>query len=56
MVSFTTNAGSDIWDIRGKSDDEKPVDGVPNGSTYYEIDGDHNVYMFDKDSGNWVLQ
>lgn len=56
MVTATNNSGSQIWDIRGKSSDIKPTDGVPNGSSYYEIDGDHNVYMFDGDTGMWIKQ
>lgn len=51
-----TNCGSQIWDLRGKSADTKPTDRVPNGSVYYEIDGDHNVYMFDGDTGMWIKQ
>lgn len=40
MVSATNNSGSQIWDLRGKYTDTKPTEGVPNGSTFYEIDGD----------------
>lgn len=56
MITYTTPAGSNIWDVRGLSGDEKPTDGIPNGSTYYEIDGDHNVYMFDGSAKTWVKQ
>lgn len=56
MVSATTNAGSGIWDVRGKSTDTKPTEGVPNGSTFYEIDGAHDVYAFDADTGTWIKQ
>lgn len=56
MVSYTVNGGTAIRDYRGDTADEKPVDGVPNGSTYYEIDGEHNVYMFDASTGTWILQ
>lgn len=53
MISMTTNSGTGIWDIRGKSTDEKPVKGVPNGSSFFEMDtGD--VYMLDGDTGTWV--
>lgn len=56
MVSYTTNGGRAIPDYRGKTSDEKPVDGVPNGSTYYEIDGEHRVFAFDADTQTWILQ
>lgn len=42
-------------EFRGKSTDEKPVDGVPNGSTFYEFDT-VKLYVFDADEKNWVEQ
>lgn len=61
MVSYTTNSGSGIWDIRGLSTDEKPTDGVPNGSTFYIIDAketgaETTLYMFDADAKKWWKQ
>lgn len=56
MISYTTPAGDDMWDIRGLTTDIKPVVGVPNGSTYYEIDGQHRVYMFDAAAKKWIEQ
>lgn len=55
MISSTTNAGTGIFDIRGKSTDQKPVNGVPNGSSFYEMDTG-NVYMFDGDTNTWIKQ
>lgn len=56
MVSYTTPTGSNIWDVRGLSTDEKPTENVPNGSTYYEIDGEHRIFMFDSDTKKWWPQ
>lgn len=42
-------------DFRGLSTDQKPVTGVPNGSTFYEMDT-HSVYMFDADGSAWIKQ
>lgn len=61
MVSATTNSGSGIYDYRGKSTDEKPVEGVPNGSTFYVMDAkelglDTTLYMFDADTRKWWKQ
>ncbi len=39
-----------------ETSDEKPVEGVPNGSDFYELDGNHDVYIFDGDTREWVLQ
>ena len=36
----------------GKSNDEKPVSGVPNGSTFVEMDT-QAVWYFDADDGVW---
>lgn len=61
MVSATTNAGTGIWDMRGLSTDEKPIDGVPNGSTFYVMDAkelglETTLYMFDEENKKWLEQ
>ena len=61
MVSYTVNAGVGIRDYRGKSTDEKPVEGVPNGSTFYVMDAaelglETTLYMFDADTSKWWPQ
>lgn len=61
MVSYTVNAGVGIRDYRGKSTDEKPVEGVPNGSTFYVMDAAEKdlpttLYMFDADENRWWAQ
>lgn len=53
MVTATSNAGSGIWDLRGKSTDTKPTDGIPNGSSFFEMDTS-DVYMFDGDTETWL--
>lgn len=61
MVSYTVNAGVGIRDYRGLSTDTKPVEGVPNGSTFYVMDAKENslpttLYMFDADGNKWWKQ
>lgn len=41
--------------MRGLSSDEKPTEGVPNGSIFEEIDTG-NDYMLDEGAGTWYLQ
>ena len=42
--------------IYGKSSDVKPIDSsIENGSVFYEMDTG-NVYMFDIEDHNWILQ
>lgn len=54
-VNYGTASGTNFWDIRGKSTDVKPLYGIPNGSSFYEIDT-KKVYMFDSDTGQWLEQ
>ncbi len=42
-------------EFRGKSTDTKPIDGVPNGSTFYEFDT-VKLYVFDIETKNWIEQ
>ena len=41
-------------DLRGLSTDAKPTEGVPNGSTFIEMDSG-KVYMFDEKNAQWRL-
>lgn len=54
MVTIVTEEGG-YADVRGLTSDEKPVDDarITNGSTYTEIDGNHNVYFFDAETKTW---
>ena len=45
--------GNNAWELRGKSTDTKPSqDGVPNGSTFVEMDTG-NVYFWDAVDKQW---
>lgn len=44
------NKGPYFWDVRGSGSQKAPFaasnqDQIPQGSTYLETDGDHNVYI-----------
>lgn len=61
MISATTNVGAIISDLRGLSTDEKPTEGVPNGSTFYVMDAkelglETTLYMFDASNNKWWPQ
>ena len=47
------NARGNCFDYRGLSSDTKPTDGVPNGSTFFEMDTG-NFFMFNGASTTWV--
>ena len=55
-ITYGTKGGDTYWDIRGKAEDTKPVDGVPNGSTYTEINNGGQEYLFDADNAAWNLK
>ena len=42
-----------IYVYRGLSTDTKPVVGIPNASTFYEMDTGAN-YIFNADDSEWV--
>lgn len=54
MVSINTHKTNILpyWDIRGLSTDDKPVAGIPNGSTFIEIDTAVG-YLFDENGKSW---
>lgn len=55
ITSYTTYGRKDcIWDMVGKSTDEKPLD-VANASTFYEMDT-KTLYMFDAEDRVWLPQ
>lgn len=56
MITYSTATGSDKWELTGKTTDVKPTENIPNGSSFYEMDGEHNVYMFDAENKEWLLQ
>jgi len=54
-MAITTIPGSWRNEYTGKSTDDKPVENVPNSSTFYEMDTT-DLYMFDADNQVWVKQ
>lgn len=54
-ITYGTASGDAYWELRGLSSDTKPTEGVPNGSTFTEIDTGAE-FMFDAAAGNWYLQ
>ena len=54
MVSVNThkNGVNPFWDVRCKSSDTKPTNGVPNGSTCIEINTGKG-FLFDAANGEW---
>lgn len=40
-------------ELRGKSSEAKPTEGIPNGSTFFEMDTS-DVYMFDAETKTWL--
>lgn len=54
MITYTT--GSDVWQLYGKSTEEKPTENIPNASIFYEMDGNHRIFMFDSDTKSWLEQ
>lgn len=52
---------SGIFDeLRGSANGDKEryaaENRIPNGSTFYEIDGAHRVFMWDAEAKTWVEQ
>lgn len=54
MITRNTykNGISPFWDIRGKSTDEKPTVGIPNGSTYLEVNTG-KLFVYDEEAKQW---
>lgn len=46
---------SRVDEYYGKSTDEKPTDGIKNGSTLYLMDT-KELFMFDADTSTWLPQ
>ena len=56
--NFVTLARGEIRrpvEFYGKSSDTKPVDGVKNAETFYEMDT-KKLFMFDEDDRKWIEQ
>lgn len=48
-----TYYGHWVHDVRCLSTDEKPTEGINNGSTCFEMDTG-KMYMFDKENQEWL--
>lgn len=44
---------STTLEIRGLSSDKKPVEKIPNGSVFFEMDTG-KVFMFDEKNKKWI--
>lgn len=56
MITYANAHNDAVWELYGKSTDEKPVhDRIPNGSTFYEMDTG-NIFMFDAEEKVWISQ
>lgn len=42
-----------LLEVRGLSSDTKPTEGIPNGSSFLEIDTS-TMYFFDAAAGTWL--
>lgn len=56
----TVNKGPYFWDVRGAGSEKHNFavsnqESIPQGSTYLETDGDHNVYIWNADTKAWEL-
>lgn len=58
MVTITRTGGQTEdrgAELKGLSTDKKPIQDIPNGSSFYEIDTG-NVFMFDEQNKQWIEQ
>lgn len=55
MVTYTRDGFTANKTYKGLSDDPKPTEDVMNGDAYYEINTG-NLYMYDADGKQWILQ
>lgn len=51
----TVSKGHYYWDVRGASSEmqrfaSENLNTIPNGSTYLETNGDHNLYIWNADA------
>lgn len=58
MVTITRVGGQindNTTDMKGLSTDTKPIDGINNGSSFYEMDT-KKVFLFDEQNQKWIEQ
>ena len=52
---YTVTGGAWKREYTGLSTDVKPIDDVPNGSTFYAMDT-AKLFMFDAENKKWIEQ
>lgn len=55
MITYSNANNDAVWELIGLSTDEKPIDGIPNGSTFQEMNTG-KMFMFDAESKTWHEQ
>lgn len=58
MVTITRTGGQTEdrgAELKGLSTDVKPIDDIPNGSSFYEMDT-KKVFLFDEQNKRWLEQ
>lgn len=58
MVTITRTSGQTEdrgAELKGLSTDKKPIQDIPNGSSFYEMDT-KKVFMFDEQNSRWLEQ
>lgn len=53
MISYVIANDGVYWEMRGLSTDVKPIEGVPNGSTFTEMDT-RKVFFFNAETKTWI--
>lgn len=54
MITYANSGNDAVWELYGLSTDEKPVEGIPNGSQFVEMDTG-SFFLFDSEGGKWWL-
>lgn len=54
------NKGPYFWDVRGSGSKKQDfaasnLEQIPQGSTYLETDGNHDIYIWNADTKAWEL-
>lgn len=52
IVRKTNQSGVDVYEVYCLSTDTKPIDGMTNGSTCFEVDT-AEPYAFDEENATW---
>lgn len=55
MITYSNANNDAVWELFGLSTDSKPIDKIPNGSTFREIDTGAE-FMYDAGTMTWFKQ